>query len=96
MAKIIYGLTSFWLGISSLLFSTIILFFLFTLPSATYLFKMMFKFTFVPLGLSLAGIFFYYLQKRIFVVNIVRAAFIINVTTFLADLYALYGLYISI
>jgi hypothetical protein len=95
-SKIIYGFTSFWIGIVSIVLTGIILTLLRILPPATYLFKIFFKITSIPLIISFAGIFFYYLQSKIFIVRIVKAALILNIIGLLGSIYILLVLYSSI
>jgi hypothetical protein len=96
MAKIIYGYTCFILGIISFLMSAAILLILFGLPPATYLFLLMLKLAYIPLIISCIGLFFYFLQWRIFIVKIVTAGLILNTIALFSASYILYGLYNSI
>jgi len=96
MAKILYGFTSFGLSIASLLSTGLIIAVLFILPPATFLFKQMYRAAFIPTGLALIGLLFYYLQWKIFTTKIVYTALIINIAVLVTDVYLLYELYNSI
>jgi len=96
MAKIICGFMSFGLGIASALLTAAIIAILYIFPPATFLFKQMFYATFVPVVISLIGIFMYSRQCSIFTTKIVYAGLIINLAVLLTDIYLGYGLYNSI
>ena len=87
MAKIIYGITSFWLSIVALLLTLAELTILFVLPPATYLFERIYYLSFTPLVISIIGLLFYYLQWRIFTIRFVNIALIINTIVLLINLY---------
>jgi len=96
MAKIIYGYLSLFTGIIALLITLAELLVLFVLPPATYIFERIFYMSFTPLIIALVGLFFYYLQWRLFTTKIVNTALIINSIVLLFNIYLLYELYLAI
>ena len=90
--RIIFGHLSFGISMAALLITIAEIIILFSLPAATYIFKMAAKINFIPLGLAIIGLLFYFLQWRKFTTNLINIGFVVNALVLLVDLYLYFNI----
>ena len=90
--KVIFGYSNFFFSIIALIITVTEIVVLFSLPAATYIFKLAAKVNYIPLGLAIIGLLFYFLQWRKFITPLIKIGAVINSLVLLVALY----LYFSI